>query len=442
MAGDSFGRTGDPTQRDFQNAGPYGTTARRLVKALGGDVIPAVGGVAADTIMTVGRQLPKSVQDPIVSGYKAVVESAPAQAISRGTQQLQENYPDAYATANELVNIGTAGIPTKNVVPGFAKAARQRVDDALEAGRKVELKRMLTPDDMSGLTPVQSTGFMRKIEGVPDKRLQGQIDEVAASTDVNPRGSNTEAFTKIESKVDNIRNNLDADLRQAPNIYGSQVSFALDQAKKRAAKIPSLKGTPGEVANSIYDAFDDIVSKRMVNGEINPADLLDARRELDSWLKLNSPSIFGDGISAYTIATREIRDTLNGLVGASAPNAAVADDLSQMHKLLSARDTLLPRAIAEIDTTRLGRYVQNVERRTGLAPPKTPLAVTANVRSPAALTVAGIAPTLLAVKDAFKNFPLRAKARGAAELAAGIRRSADVTQRAALLSLTNKDEEQ
>ena len=441
MAGDSFGRSGDPTERDFQNMGGYETASRRLLKALGGDIIPATGDVSADAIFTAGQRLPESVKSAIGSGYQAVADSELVKAGDRGLDYLKENYPEETATAGEVLNLALAVMPTRNINPKFAKKARDKVDAAADLTRRQEIKRLVTPDDMSGLTPMEPKGIFKHIEGQPSARFQGQIDEVADSTKVNPRASNTEAVAQIQSAVDDVRVNLDQKLSQAPNIQQPQVEFALDKARAKIATEPALTGNPGGVAERIYDAFDDIVQKKMVDGEISPVDLLDARRQLDSWLELNKPGVFSEGLDAYKIATREIRNTLNSLVGASAPDAGTAEDLAKMSRLLSARDTLFPRAMSEIDTSSVGRYITNLERRTGLAPPRTPLAMQANVTSPGAAGISGALATGLAAKDALKNAGIRTSARIQSELASGIRRSADAAQRAALLSQTGKEEE-
>jgi len=68
LMGDTYGRSGDPTERDdLPVVNPFGSN--RLMKALGGDIIPAVGDVAGDALISGGKAvLPESAEQKIAEG--------------------------------------------------------------------------------------------------------------------------------------------------------------------------------------------------------------------------------------------------------------------------------------------------------------------------------------------------------------------------------------
>lgn len=116
LTGQTYGRDGDPTRRDSMAPSEY------VMKALGGDAIPAVGGVIADAVVTAGKAvLPESAEDAIAEGVQTVAQSAPVQAVGRGLEAWRKASPRTYAQAGEIANVVTTTIP----VPKPARRAPQ-----------------------------------------------------------------------------------------------------------------------------------------------------------------------------------------------------------------------------------------------------------------------------------------------------------------------------
>lgn len=438
MAGESYGRSGDPTEQDFQGTG-YLPEARRLLKATGGDVLGAVGDIGGDVISTGVQQLPQGAQDVIGRGVQAVTESGPVQALGRGLEAWREKSPESYKTAGELLNVVGALTPVKSFKPDFGKAAGRKLKKAIADKRKLETQRLIMPDKYEGADLVVDPGVLGIKKAVPREHLQAQIDEVADIPAVNPRGNYTENVTAIEGKVNDIREKLDARIASAPDMDINDVEKAIEVSIDRAAMSPLLVGDAGTSAHRIYDKFQKIITDKTTGGKISPQDVLDSRIELDRWLREQGGDVFGPGQSAGKVATKEIRNTINSLVEKAAPDVGVADDLKQMSTLLSARDTILPRSISEARTGP-GRYMEGLERRTGLSHPRTPYAATRNIADVPAMALTGTMALGLGAADAAAGAFGRNSAAAQKALANALRNSTSAAQKAAILAAINEEE--
>jgi hypothetical protein len=368
MTGDTYGRNGNPTQRD--NLDPRG----RLVKAAGGDLIPAVGTMVGDTAMAAGKAvLPEAAENAIASGVRALGSTAPVQAAGRRLAQWRAKSPESYAAAGEAANIAMALLPTKKLpTPNLGPQAASKLAKTMAERRAKETLNMLTPDhpyDQGNLV-IDDTAMERKLF-VPNKRYQGVIDEVNSVPGVNPRKSYTANKNALEKHVNELDADLSEKLKNAEGIPAPVIDHALKQSVARAHDNLTLVADAGKFADNIYAKFNELVQADMVNGEIAPQSLLGVRRNLDRWLDNSPTDVFGPGGTAAKVATREIRQSINNLVDGAAPQAGVKTTLGRMNKALEARDLMRPRAEGE-GTNRLSRYMETLERTTGLKHPVNP----------------------------------------------------------------------
>lgn len=435
-AGDTYGRDGDPTRRD--NLDPRG----RLMKVAGGDVIPAIGSVIADTAITAGKTvLPKVAENVIADAAQTVAESPPVQAVGKGLARWKAASPGSYAAAGDAANVLATVAPAPRPALTTGTRATQRLTNRLAQNRQRETMHMLTPDnpfDQGNL--VIADDVMASKTFVPNARYQGVIDETASVPGVNPRQSFTHNVNALDDHVTQLDEALAQRLAGAPPIPAATVAQTLQDSVARAADQLTLVADAGTFADTIYARFNQILAPRMAGGQISPQDLLDARRELDVWLRNSPTDVFSPGGAASKVATREIRQAINDLVDTSAPTAGVRADLTRMNRALEARDALRPHAVSEGEN-RFSRYLATLERSTGLKHPVNPQSAYITLKNPSIGVVAGAAALAMGLRRGFGESFGKFNARMEMLLQEAINRGAPPAERAAILAAINQEKE-
>ena len=144
LAGDSYGRSGDPSERDDINY------LSKAIKMVGGDMLPAVGEVGGDAMITAGKAvLPEAAEDFIADktsqGIEYVAESDVGQAVGVGLEKWKAASPETYALAGELGNIGLAVAPVPKIKPKFGAKSTSKLKKALQDRKTIETERLLEP---------------------------------------------------------------------------------------------------------------------------------------------------------------------------------------------------------------------------------------------------------------------------------------------------------
>lgn len=434
---ETYGRKGDPTQRDVM------APSARLMKALGGDVIPAVGSVIADTATTAGKAvLPQAAEDAIAGAAQTVSQSAPVQAAGNVLRKWKAASPDTYAAAGEIANVASVLAPMPKPALTTGTRANQRLAATLARKRKAETTRMLTPDDPyeQGNLIIKDNAWKTQ-EFVPGQRYEGVIDEVTDIPGVNPRKSHTENVNALEAHVSDINQQLGTKLADAAPIPAADVAQTLTDSVARASGELTLVADAGKYADSIYAKFNELIATKIdPTGNISPSDLLQARRELDNWLKRQATDVFSPGGTASKVATREIRQSINQLVDASAPGLGVGEDLARMNKALEARDVLRPRAVREPPTA-LGRYMATLEESTGLKHPVNPQSAYITAANPVVGAATGTAALVLGLRRGLGESWMKFNARMEKLLQDAINNGAPPAERAAIVAAMNQEKE-
>lgn len=376
-----------------------------LRKALGLDIIPAVGGVVGDTVMTGAKEiLPDSWQKNIAGAAEYVMDSAPVEAVGdalgdvaevSGLNAFEQEMPEAYAAAEDFANIATAVTPFKrpNLLPdvNMGKKSRAGLTQYNAQQRRKGISDNLEPDDIiNARGAVTEEGLLNTSRYNPTKVEQRMYAEVDIVPDVDPTRSSTHNMNALESKVETLRRGLDDSLDGAPAVKITDVAADIEKALADIELNPTLVGDAGKVAERVYTQFGKIVDGYAdKTGGISPKDLLQARRDLDAWLRDNSSNIFDAGTSARKVAVTSLRRNINQRVNDSVPSAQVTKSLRKQSDLLTARDIYSDKAVKE-GRSGLSRAVDKVERETGLGAPRTPLAAQANIGSLTAMGLTGL----------------------------------------------------
>jgi hypothetical protein len=387
--GDTYDDLGSPTEVDDLPVPNRLVRAAREVLEPGMDIaVDAISSVTPDSVKYAGGQaLEGFMESPYGkaaawAGGKALPLALKGKDFVEGEigETNMALLEDATVLGAELAGAGRT--PGQDVLKKSAKAARK-------ADIRAETAKRMMPDkeDIKYKGKMrEQPGLSQRSEFVPNEGWNQNIDAVNDLPDYDPSRSYAYNEEIVEKAINEARFDLDANLDvYANDIPVNQVKASVDAAKARAAKTPTLTGDGGAVAEKIYAQFDELMDGvDLSGGDITATQLLNVRRDLDGWLRANSDSVFDPGkVSATKVATRAIRDSLNELVDAAAPDAAVRESLARQSKLLDAREMFFERALPTNErTTRLGRAAQRFEQATGISHPTTPLALSATAGHP------------------------------------------------------------
>jgi hypothetical protein len=304
--------------------------------------------------------------------------------LEQGKTDLKEAYPEQYPAIAEAASVLTAAAPySKALKISAGTKAMENLPKKQAAYRRSDIEKRWAPEKPFGEKgSVTENGILKTDTYNADPARIQRYDDLETIEKLNPRESAGNNFGIIESEVGKLRNQLDNDLRLENYMDVQDVNSAVSSAWTKAEALPVLRGdVAGKAANAVYDQFQDTLKKYEVDGQIKPGELLKARRELDSWLKINDPNIFeGQSLSGTTVAIKTIRDALNKEVARAVPRAEVAESLRKQSSLLTSRDELIPQANRQ-GKNRISRAVQRTQEEFGLAMPHSAAAVGANLQA-------------------------------------------------------------
>jgi hypothetical protein len=444
IAGETYGRAGDPTQQDDLGV------AGRALKIAGGDVIPAVGDVGWDAVssaaQTVFPETSANIEQKFGDFAGAVASSETGQKLGALKERLDRQYPEQQATAGELLNVGAAMLP-KAKPKWKGQGGQRRLDNALQAERTKKTKNMLIPEQNAAQGDwIEKKGGFKNQSYDPSPIEARQFKAAEDLPGFDPNESFNFNAAVVEKEITNLKSKLDEGLKDAPPIPANKIDDALQDAIARADESPTMVGDAEQSAQKIYKKFNALLADTIGDtskdiAEISAVDLMDVRRDLDSWLKKNGSSFFDPSKSgASQIATREIRTTINDLVSEIAPDVEVKELLQKQFDLLSANSTLRQRGWGE-GKNRLSRFFGNLEKNTGFRHPTTPLGQYQTARNLPVAVASGVG--LLGAR-ALQKGGQRTKMNSAAAqkaLASALRGGAEATQTGALLELMKDEEE-
>jgi len=448
LAGDSYGRYGDPVEPDnLQLFNPFGSD--RFKKALGGDFFPAVGEVGVDAMIAPVKALFPKVAEISGRGMQAAMESDPAQALGTKIDEIKEELgPDTSALIGEIANIGGALLPVPKIKPKFGIKSRAKLKKSLKKRKAIETERLLEPNpvDMKkkGKLIEEKGGlqFRRYQPGKIEKRKAKLVSEIDG---VDPRRSNNYNTGVINEEVKRLNIELLDDLDGVPNVSLGNIENAVDDAIDLARLTPNLRGDAGGVAETLSAYVDRLLLKyKSADGDITPNDLLIVRRELDEWTTKYGPKdLYGEKGNAMSDANNAIREALNSTLAAAAPDVAVRQKLWDMADLIEASNLTYKRSLPGMEGgNRVSRYIEGLERATGIKHPTNPQSLAITAANP----TVGFSGAALALGIGAKNSAGRIISRNRTAtmemMADAIRGGSQGAQRAVLLDLINKEEEE
>ena len=409
LAGDNYTESGDKRDLPIVNLGlPFGRDEEgnfelqnpirqnRLLKATA-EAIRGAGGAAGEILQGVGDEL----GNPVAKVSAWMDENKASHPIYSQTdvlgepgRQVDEHFgPDAaeaikdatlVATSAAMFNPALRATGGRDAVRGLPDAKRQQRRSQIEE-RWRPTRAFDEPD-----VEVSYTGGIvdkRQVKAKPDSDREKMYDDLEAIEDLNPREAPGKSFNKIDAEAERLRRALDEDLTGKPRMSTEKLDARLENDFINAQNVPALATDSAKNAyNSTKAQWDRIVDQYVVDGTISPKDLLQARRDLDSWLRRESPkALSADVLSGQGLAVKHLRKSINDAVADHVPSVAVRESLRKQSSLLTARDEIRSLANSEAGN-RFTRALQETQEATGLAMPHSPAAVGANLQ-PGALAV-------------------------------------------------------
>jgi hypothetical protein len=331
-----------------------------------GDVFGGIAEVGGDLLITGAEAI---TPDFVLEAIEGAVEAAQENPVvkegltlaSQGIDKYQEwadNNRDTAKTLESYFNIGAFFTPATKLPPvkvgieAIGKAGdtlEQRGGNLVRNGRSGILGKkrdktahMLEPavkDIPAGdfdITPVVKT-----IKYDPKNPYKAQnIDIVNELPDVNPNKSYTYNAKVIEKAADAEKARLEGILRRTDTPFNPDEVMArvVSQTKEKLAELGELEPTAAKAINKALQQ----ATKRLQDGDGSLLDILQARRDFDSYFNFQKAQNTQAGAtldSARTFARNAMNDVLEEL----SANSTVKSSLRKQSAYLNALDVIIPK---------------------------------------------------------------------------------------------------
>jgi hypothetical protein len=386
----------DPEKISSDIAEAYGPATRspaEQVQEAGSELISGVSSVLVDGGLTlVDNLIPEDWQESIAdfsrSSWEYLNQSpiiregvALAQDSLEAYEEWAKENPDYANRLEEIVNITAVARPKGTKPAGQAydrKLAKERVTN-----RRKAVDKSLEPATPKGgdgelvLTP----GRLGRYEYKPSKWERKRNNTVTQVKGYNPNKSSLHNRNELLLEAGRTKDTLTRYIvdKGNPEIDTAKLKETLTGVVDHLDTQTLLTGDAKQKALIIFQKAEELIDA----SDGTATGILQARRELDSWVRKQHKSVFdADLMNATSVANKAIRDSINDAVE-KATGSSVRTLLDKQHHLLSASDVLYEKALKEANSN-IGRLKQSVERAVGMKFPTTPLAA-------GATTVAGVA---------------------------------------------------
>jgi hypothetical protein len=232
------------------------------------------------------------------------------------------------------------------------KARTQFVEDLILPKATPSVK-----EDLVGRTAEKGWNRKKVVELSPQEQEIAQT--VAGIKGVKKSNSLQGNANAIQEANRAEADNLIAALRKNDvAIADDEIVNGLASVRDSLAKNPYVSGTDAsKAADSVVNQALEIVmaQPRTASG------LLQARKDLDAWVKSQKPNVFDAVDSPVSVAVREVRQGINNIVDKAVPDVAVKESLRKQSNLYRAHDSIATKAKDEAGS-RIGRAAQAISK--------------------------------------------------------------------------------
>lgn len=368
------------------------TTAEGMLQIVGKVGAGSVMDFLGEAIVSAGRGLsaitPDIIEQPLKDGAVAAGHMflntdighkglmAAKQGMEAWSEFKNEN-PRAARNIEAVVDIAFLAAPIK-AKPTIAAAPAKptvlgKAAESLEKKAAVQtaVKRQNYIDDLikpeetkairiEQVARTEETGVLKTKVVEPTAAEKLMADEVSKIPAVNNAKTIQGNFNAISDEVAREAEALKTALATKDVPFPrKEFNAKLNEAMKRLQEHPLLVGDAQKTAERIVEKMSQITNGK----KSTAANLLEARKELDAWIRSQKgPNIFDPKQeNALSIAIREIRNTTNDFIESKAPTIGVKDSLKKQSTLLRAMDNIKPKAESE-GRNIITRAYRNVHR--------------------------------------------------------------------------------
>ena len=374
-----LGQVQEAGKADLQGKQSGASTALQTVGA-GAGLALDVGGEAVKSVV---GAVPESIKQPVAAKAKQAAEyvagtdvgkagMAKAVQVKQAWDDLAKKHPEAAKDLSALGNIvmafpggagaeivgstalsgikaagGEAAAPyikkagESLVKRGEKKAAQQETRDLVEL-----LSPKLTKKEAEANVPkTEQVGVFRRNVVVPDEATLKVANTAGQVPGVNPSRSYQYNYNKIDNENVAEARRLSAALKEANvPIPPERVAQAAMDVRQLLAKQSFMVGDAKKASDKMMKEVGSLLKK---NG-YTAHGLLETRKEFDRWAQ---GQIKGDITTEPNTARKAswtaVRNSLNGLVADSVPDAKVRASLEKQSNLFTAMDNLTAKAAGE-----------------------------------------------------------------------------------------------
>ena len=344
-----------------------------------GDLAGGFGDIAGDALMTgAAAMTPDFILEGVGNSFKAISETDAGREGMKAATQGIESYnnwakdnPDNAKYLESWFNIGaiaTPPTPIKGIVSD-AGASLQETGAAITKGglksiqgTKNELvTAMLEPTNTARIPTedLKSKGFFDTITYDPDAGYtRDNIDIIAEIPKVDPKKTYTYNSNVIEKARQAEQKKLESILGRTPVVVDSDV--VTQELGKRAGALlssPEFKTMDATLQKKTEVIFKEAV-RRIQSGDGSLLDLLQARRDVDSFIGRQKLGLDRNQASTLDLARKAVNGSLNDIIAELSDNVAVKQSLRKQSAMISALDIVNSKR-AEDGRTVIARFKQN-----------------------------------------------------------------------------------
>lgn len=362
-----------------QESGKQGLASSALQFAGQGaaGVFDVVGDVAQPITSRIGQtkigQAAKSVAG-------TVAQTKPVQNTIQKYDQWKKANPEAAYNLEAVVNIGSlvpgaktgqAGLKTAGKVAGktagvLEKSAIKSEAKSLQkfAGELVKpIQTKAIKESQVSRTTETGRGILKRSVVQPTTQEVRSAEAISRVPGINSSKTMQQNYNAVQTHNRTLAQGLDESIAKRGFLVPRKESVAkLRQAAKELESSPTIVGDAEKTAQKLIQGMEKFLNEEPGTGQ----GVLNARKKYDEWVRSQKPKAF-DAASenAFTTANREIRQAMNDLLEAKAPDLEVKKSLAEQSSLYRAMDTIAPKAAQEADSA-IGRAMQSVGRVLGV----------------------------------------------------------------------------
>ncbi len=340
----------------------------------------AIGGGITDVIghglnFVTGGLLGKA-EKAIGGEVGKLAQTETGQKVVGGIQKFQQAHPELSADIGAIGNI-VGGV---TAVSG-AGAVKNAIGGALGRAVGKDVLESTIADVAPNLTgKAAAKGLARG--GTTKSLITGEIRQAIDPADreiAEVVSRNVPKFDKLGTYAEKVNATKVANSELAENLKRDVIESGADRIysfKELNSKLASLETSP-EIVGDMEKTYKKVLDKALEVAKSNPdgsprlakiSNLFDARKDFDNYVENVFPNLYAnDRLTAMRVAVKNIRNGMNSFIEENLPNDLnFRQRLIDQSKLYRAIDNMAPKAVKELGSTRMNRFLNRNPRTGGL----------------------------------------------------------------------------